>query len=201
MPETTDYREVNRKIEERREERKRRLIRELFDFSEILIIAVIALLLLTSFFFRQAVVEGGSMEGTLKSGERLLISDFFYTPAKGDIVVVQTEPALADRYQLGQGGVIIKRVVAVSGDRIRIQNGTVYVNGAPIEEPYLYLDGADRIKTMEEITVSDGHVFLLGDHRNNSLDSRYFGEVDERSILGKALLRITPFSRFGSVNN
>ena len=74
------------------------------------------------------------------------------------------------------------------------------MDGNKIEENYIFRDGPDSILYMQEITVSENHVFIMGDHRNDSLDSRYFGEIDSRLIIGRVILRIFPFERLGSVN-
>ena len=83
---------------------------------------------------------------------------------------------------------------------LQIENGELYVDGNKIEENYVFRDGADSIMNMKEITVSKNHVFIMGDHRNDSLDSRYFGEIDSRLIIGRVILRVFPFEKLGSVN-
>ena len=102
------------------------------------------------------------------------------------------------------GQSIIKRVIATEGQRVALVNGKVYVDGEPLNEAYCYRTGFEEYANMEEITVPEGHVFLLGDHRNNSLDSRAFLAkelmVDERTVLGKVLFRIYPFASFGGVD-
>ena len=196
------YAEIDKEIEERAAAARKKLPHDIFDIVEFFVIAFSVILILATVLFRQAVVYGGSMENTLSSGDRLIISNFFYTPKTGDVVVVQLEDEITESYpmQLTKGEAVVKRVIATEGQRVRVSAGVVYVDDVPLSEDYVLLDGHDQRATMEEITVSEGHVFLMGDHRNKSLDSRWFGEVDERTILGKALFRIYPFNALGGVD-
>ncbi len=197
------YEEIDREIEERKKEKRQKLPHSIFDAVELIAITLAILLLVTSFLFRLSVVSGGSMSHTLESGDRLLISDLLYTPKNGDIVVLQMPDEITERYsQLEKGEAVIKRVIAVGGQTVEIKNSVVYVDGQALSEPYVFFDEThdDTKANMQPITVSDGCVFVMGDHRNNSFDSRYFGEVDADIIIGKVLLRLMPFSSFGSVN-
>ena len=201
------YEEIDREIEARSAARKKKLPHDIFDVVEFFVIAFAVILLLGTFLFRQTIVDGRSMEKTLQSGDRLLISDFFYTPKAGDVVVVQLEDEITERFPLDlvKGQSIVKRIIATEGQRVSLQNGVVYVDGVALDEDeYRYLDGYDKNATMQEVTVPEGHIFLLGDHRNKSLDSRMFygvgTMVDERTVLGKVILRIYPFSSFGGID-
>lgn len=196
------YEEIDREIEERATDRRRRRPHEIFDFVELIVIALSVILLVTLFIFRQTIVEGGSMNNTLLDGERIVISDLLYTPKAGDIVVLQvTEEMAAKNPKLVENGAIIKRVIATEGQTVTIKGGTVFVDGIALDEKYVYRDGPDYAHTGTlTVTVSEGHLFVLGDHRNSSYDSRDFGEVDERTVIGKALFRIFPFSRIGGIS-
>lgn len=194
------YEEIDRQIEERKKETRQKLPHTVFDTVELIAITLAVLLFVTTFLFRLSVVSGGSMSHTLENGDRLLISDLLYTPKNGDIVVLQMPDKITERYsQLEKGEAVIKRVIAVGGQTVEIKNSVVYVDGQAINEPYVLLDGVDGKANMQPFTVSEGCVFVMGDHRSNSLDSRYFGEVDANIIIGKVLLRLMPFSSFGSV--
>ncbi len=167
-------------------------------FVEIFVLTLCAVLFLTVFVMRHTVVDGASMENTLHNGEHLLISDLFYEPERGDIVVFQSKDIE------GISTPIVKRIIAVSGDKISMKDGVVYLNGKPLDEPYVKRDGCKKsfgeILDFDEITVSEGHVFVMGDHRDNSSDSRIFGEVDARCILGRAYFCIYPFESFGLID-
>ena len=164
----------------------------IFDFVELLIFSLVAVLLATTFIFRHSVVEGPSMENTLFGGEHLIISDLFYTPERGDIIVCED-------YTTKLRKPIVKRVIALPGDRVEILvTGDVYVNGELLTEDYVYED-EDTLYNHVDVVVPEGEIFVMGDHRNLSTDSREIGTVDMDSVLGKVLFRFYPFSRFGKV--
>ena len=192
------YEEIDREIEARAASKKQRLPHDVFDFSELILIVVAALLLISTFLVRQTVVSGGSMDPTLKHGERLLISNLLYTPKAGDIVVLQVEEEIANEHPLlYKNEPIIKRVIATEGQTVLIEDGIVYVDGEPLDEEYKI--GRDHLNETLTVTVSEGHIFVMGDNRSVSLDSSTFGEVDERTVIGKVILRFYPFSSFGGV--
>lgn len=193
------YEEIDKEIEERAHKKREKLPHDIFDFVEFFVIAFAVILLIFTFFIRQTVVTGGSMLPTLTNGDRLIISNFFYTPKAGDVVVIQIEDEIAEKRPLvlAKDSSIIKRVIATEGQTVRIQNGIVYVDGAPLEADFTYFPDVD---SMAEITVSEGHIFVMGDNRIVSLDSRVLGEIDERTVIGKVLFRIAPFSEFGGID-
>lgn len=185
------------------------------EYIELFVFAITALILLFSLGLRTCVVDGPSMNNTLQDGERLITSNLFYRPKTGDIIVFhQTSDAL-DTYNEP----IVKRVIATGGQYVKIdyQNNLIYVSDDENfeeseildESAYAYFanpDGkwreAQNGVAPEEWAVPEGYLFVLGDNRNNSADSRYFavGLVDARRVLGKVILRITPFSAFGRVS-
>ncbi len=168
-----------------------------FDIAEMFVFALAVVLIAMSFFFRHSVVDGSSMENTLFEGEHLIISDFFYTPKQGDIVVVQ-DASKADAYPT-LSNPIIKRVIATEGQTVSIRyNGEVYVDGVLLNEEYVKVDFSHYYDELS-VTVPEGCLFLMGDHRNVSLDSREAGCFREEAILGKVILRFLPFDRFGTV--
>lgn len=188
-----------------------RRVDALFDFIELFVFTLAAVLFITSFFVRHSVVDGDSMLGTLHDGENLLISDLFYTPERGDVIVVDDHSTLLKKP-------IIKRVIAVGGDVVRITRHGVFVNGEPLVEDYVFTDEADytyevypSAALMEndtliveageyyELTVPEGELFVMGDHRNKSTDSREIGTVDEDAVLGRVILRFYPFDKFGEI--
>ena len=188
-------------------------LRSIYDFVELFVIAICIVILFFTFGARLCKVNGDSMYDTLHHEELLLVSDFFYTPKQGDIVVFhQTHET-----DLRLNEPIVKRIIATEGQYVYVDYDTakVYVSNDKnfdesdaIEENYDYIDNNAGVITdpyyarNKEYQVPNGCVFVLGDNRNNSLDSRSYdiGMVDTRRILGKVLLRITPFSRFGIVD-
>ena len=165
-----------------------------FDFIELFIFTLAIVLFVTSFIIRHSIVVGSSMENTLFEGERLLISDLFYSPDYGDIIVFED-------YSTNIKGAVVKRVIGLPGDRILItKDGSVYRNGELLIEEYVFIDSPDYQYEFLYVTVPENELFVMGDHRNNSDDSRSFGTIDEDSVLGKVLLRFYPFDRFGRVD-
>lgn len=178
---------------EKTKEPKARNVDSRFDLAELFIFSLVAVLLISAFIFRHTVVDGGSMENTLKDGENLIISDLFYTPKTGDIVVVED-------YHTPFRKPLIKRVIATGGQSVMILPTGVYVDGFLLEEDYVHTEPGYRYTPVAEFTVPDGMIYVMGDHRDNSTDSRVFGCVSEEAILGRVLLRYFPFSRFGTVD-
>lgn len=133
------------------------------------------------------------MASTLQHGERLILSRFPYTPARGDIVVVSQGE---DREPL------IKRVIGLAGDTIRIdeETGDVFLNGKKLQENYVHSPTATETMK-EEVTVPENQVFVMGDNRGTgqSLDSRTFGCIEESSLVGKAVFRLFPLNRAGGL--
>ena len=169
---------------------------ELYEWIESAVLAVVFVILLFTFGARTSVVSGSSMIDTLHDGDMLFISRWGFSAVQGDIVVV-TKP-----YEDNEP--IIKRIVATEGQRVDIDfvEGTVYVNGEALDEPYTHTP-TNRHYDMEfPLTVPEGHVFVMGDNRNGSYDSRAseIGFVDTRYVLGKAYLRVFPFDALGTVH-
>ncbi|MBE6798369.1 MAG: signal peptidase I [Ruminococcaceae bacterium] len=183
----------------------RSLWKELFEWVDLIVLTGIVMLLIFTFVFRNIEIDGGSMNNTLIHGERVIISNLFYTPKNGDIVVVSSE--VYDDIP------IIKRVIATEGQWIDIRNGLVYVGDSEddmqlLEEDYIGGQYTEDIIASNfyghhtyPLQVPENKLFLLGDNRSVSLDSRttVVGLVDERQVLGKALYRVYPLDKMGSV--
>lgn len=178
---------------------------ELYEWIDCAVLTVVGLLLVFTFVFRQVEIDGDSMKGTLYHKERVLVSDVFYTPKNGDIVVISKE--VYDNVP------IIKRVIATEGQWINIADGKVYVGDSKETMELLKEDYIGGQMTADVVAndyyghheyplqVPENKVFLLGDNRGVSLDSRTeaIGLVDEDQILGKALYRVFPLDKIGSI--
>ncbi|MBQ9901525.1 MAG: signal peptidase I [Clostridia bacterium] len=172
---------------------------EIYEWLEAVAFALSIVVLLFTFLFRVVSVSGPSMNPTLYSGDRIVLNSLFYTPENGDIVVI-TQPNSHDNEPL------IKRVIAVEGQTISIdaESDTVTVDGVKLNEPYIFDQDIQRSGEAYEypLTIPKGKVFVMGDNRNDSFDSRDpgLGMVEEKYIMGKAIFRIYPFERVGGVD-
>lgn len=200
-----DYYFENDKTEKIEEVSKtRKSVKEAFEWLDAVIFSIIAIIILFTFVFRIVGIRGDSMKETLHEGDRIVISNIFYTPKQGDIVVISRNYTNENGSKDQNDSPIIKRVIATEGQTITIdpENRTVAVDGKVLNEPYVngqITNWPEGENVAKSITVEDNHIFVLGDNRGESLDSRYsvIGQVDERYILGKALIRIFPFDSFG----
>ena len=179
----------------------------IFDWCKSFLFSLTAVIFIFTLLFRGVTVNGVSMLPTLENGEYLIISDLLYEPKGGDIVVVQ-----APNYKKGTEP-LIKRIIATAGQEVKINFNTweVWVDGEKLNEDYVLFE-PDSTMLVEDMkpdengevsfTVEENSVFLMGDHRNDSLDSRSnnVGQIDERYIMGRVIVRITPFDRFGKVD-
>ena len=189
------------------------LLSAIYDFAELFVIAICVVILFFSFGARLCRVDGDSMYSTLHHREMLLVSDFAYTPKQGDIVVFHQTHETDTRLNEP----IVKRVIATEGQYVYVDYDTakVYVSDDKnfdesdlLEEDYDFIDNNAGVITdpyyarNKQYHVPEGCVFVLGDNRNNSLDSRSpdIGMVDTRRILGKVLIRLTPLANFGIVD-
>lgn len=148
-------------------------------------------LLIAAFFMRMPPVSGPSMAPHIVSGEYVLVNTFAYRfaqPKRGDIVVFSHDD--------GARSVFIKRVVALPGDRVRIDRGSVTIDGVPLAEPYVRYSDA---RSFAEIVVPPNTVYVLGDNRANSEDSRFFGPVADDRLMGRALAGIWPPASVGAL--
>ena len=145
------------------------------------------------FLYQPVKVEGTSMLPGLEDQERVFINKFVYhlePISRGDVLVFRYPNDISKSY--------IKRVIGVAGDRIHIVEGLVYVNGQALSEDYVPRQFADW-RSLPEMTVPAGSFFMMGDHRNMSSDSRDFGPVEQKFIVGKAVFGYWPMERLGKV--
>ncbi|MCI7085692.1 MAG: signal peptidase I [bacterium] len=166
----------------------------IYDWVHCLLIAVIAVVIILTFFFRMVNVDGESMLETLQNGDKVIVSELFYTPNDGDIVVISHGQKYKDP--------IIKRVIATEGQTLDInfETGEVVVDGVVLQEDYII---GETIKgdTAIPSVIPEGKVFVMGDNRTKSLDSRYenIGLIDKSDIIGKAQFVAFPFNHFGGL--
>lgn len=168
---------------------------ELFDWAQNIAIILSVVVLVFIFAVRIIGVEGQSMEPTLHDGDRMIISNLFYEPEYGDIVVLRKSQFMQEP--------IVKRVIATEGQTIDIDfaSGDVIVDGVVLDEPYINDITRRQMDMKFPQTVPENCVFVMGDNRNHSSDSRVasLGMVDKRYILGRLIFRVFPLSGFGTV--
>lgn len=170
-------------------EKKTDFASEIFDWVEMLLIAVAAVVLVFVFLCRTVMVDGSSMNPTLEHGNHLLISRLFYTPAFGDIVVI-TQPNSEEK-------TLIKRVIATGGQTLEVdlEHNAVYVDGKEMDNSFILEPMTRAYDLSGPVTVPEGYVFVMGDNRNNSLDSRSVGVgmIREEYIMGRVFFSLLPF--------
>ncbi len=161
---------------------------EVLDVIQSLVVALLICVLLFAFAFRTVIVIGSSMINTLQNGDRIVISNLLYSPRQGDVIVLRKETFNSEP--------IVKRVIALAGQTVAFDfdSGVVYVDGKELDEPYTLEPTFRRIDIEGDVLVPDGCVFVLGDNRNGSTDSRddRIGCIDERLILGRAIFLLIP---------
>ena len=188
---------ANEKTQEKELEGKDALKVDLYFWLQALVMVLVALILIFTFVGRIIGVVGSSMYPTLHDGDLLLLQSIGYTPKQGDVVVLTKEFDAAD-------GPIVKRVIATGGQHVVIDYdaGTVTVDGEVLDEPYINEFMVDPgMDSIHDVVVPEGSIFVMGDNRNHSSDSRNvtLGTVDERYVLGRALWVLLPFQNFGAI--
>lgn len=192
-----------------------------FDILESFILAIVCVILIFIFFVKVSIVSGQSMEDTLQNGDYLLVGNVFfsYEPEAGDIVILQTNASYNTKNSKGEivsnsySDPLVKRVIATEGQTITIDakggKYKIYVDGVLADESnnkYIFVDeypkflslcSYDKDTRIYSVVVPDDYVFVLGDNRENSLDSRAFGFFHKKTILGKAIFRVN--NEIGSV--
>jgi len=170
----------------------RRLLAAAREVMGTIVPAVVIALLINLLLAQATRVYGHSMEPNLETNQRLVVEKISYRlhePQRGDVVVIRIPQHSKE--------LLIKRVVGLPGERLAIHDGQVYVNDQPLEEPYVHQKTRGH---MEELVVPAEHVFVLGDNRRASNDSRSFGPVPYESVVGRAWLSYWPLERVGLVH-
>ena len=169
------------------------LKKEIFTWVETLIISLIVVTIIITFVGRIVTVNGISMEPTLHGGDRIITTSIHGDYQYNDIVTIRRKDDTA----------LVKRVIALEGDTVDIdfETGSVYVNGMLLDEPFINEPTFNPIHFREPVVVPEGHVFVMGDNRNHSDDSRSskIGMIDERNIFGKVIFSIYPFDNIGKI--
>lgn len=184
---------------------------DILDIAESAIAVILVVVMFFTYIIRIAVVDGKSMSPTLETNDKLIVRSIGYTPEDGDVVVINNENThlISESGKVVEGEglekVIVKRVIATGGQTIDIdfENGIVTVDGKELDEKYISEPTTrDEYAFTYPLTVPDGYVFVMGDNRNLSMDSRHpeIGLVSEDSIVGKAVLRFYPFGKFGGID-
>ncbi|QGP93055.1 Signal peptidase I S [Neomoorella glycerini] len=164
-----------------------------WDLLQSLVIAAVLALIIRSFLFTPFYIPSPSMEPTLYPGDRIIVNRLAYRlgePQRGDVVVF--------RYPLDPSRDYIKRVVAVGGDTVEARNNVLYINGQP-QPMASYLPPGIVYSDFGPIKVPPNSYFMLGDNRNNSADSRVWGTLDRKLIIGKAVLVFWPLNHIGLI--
>ena len=174
-------------------EKKQRAGSELKEWVKSIALAVVIALVIRLFFFETFLVEGTSMHPTLQHHERLIVNKIVYNfkePEQGDVIVFN--------YSIRRD--FIKRIIGLAGDEVEIRNGNLYVNEKLQEEPYIQ---NQAMYDFGPVVIPEGHVFVLGDNRDNSMDSRdpAVGSISVERVKGKAMVVFWPFSSAGLLNN
>jgi len=184
------------------------------EIPGLVLMAFVLALLIRTFLFQAFFIPSPSMVPTLQEGDRVLVNKipyYFHDPRRGDIIVFENPnpQAVPDRglvggffhwlfqgmgFQQPENEDFIKRVIGLPGETVEGKNGAVYVNGVKLDEPYL----TQKTRPFDPVTVPAGKLFVMGDNRGNSLDSRFgLGYVPMDNVIGKAFVKIWPPSRFG----
>ena len=160
----------------------------IWDWIKALLVAVVIALLIRQFVFTFFIVDGPSMQSTLVTGERVLVDKLLYdiaSPKRGDVIVFHATPT--EDY--------IKRIIGLPGDTIEVRNGQLYRNGVAVHEPYIQ-EPMRKDEPFPKLTVPPNTLFVMGDNRNVSRDSRIIGPVPFDKVIGRADLVVFPFSVF-----
>jgi signal peptidase I len=183
-------------IEERNERKEQARVRSVVEWVAVIVGALVIALVIKTFLFQAFYIPSESMLPTLEKGDRVLVNKLSYDlhdVNRGDIVVFERPPDQPETEIKD----LIKRVIGLPGDVIEARDGTVYIDDRPLDEPYL---GDDVItENLSRQTIPEDHVFVMGDNRGASQDSRVFGAIQEDLIVGRAFVRIWPVTHLGGL--
>ena len=190
-------RKKENKTEENSAEKEQSTKLDIYEWIQSLMMALVICMAVFIFVIRVIDVSGSSMYPTLRDGDKMLVSNLLYKPKQGDIVVFKT-----DNYDPNRA--LVKRVIATEGQEVSIDfdRGVVYIDGLPVEEDYIAELTKTKLDFIGPQTVPEGCMFVMGDNRNASTDSRKkeIGMVDRRMLLGRAYYVIFPMSDMGWIS-
>lgn len=176
---------------------KSEMKKEILSWIACFAIAIAAALFIVTFIGQRVQVDGRSMEDTLQDRDNLIcdkLSYRFSDPERFDVVIIYPDEAKSKRW--------IKRIIGMPGEEVRIDNdGNIFINGELLEEDYGKEVIEDPGLAAQTITLGEDEYWVMGDNRNHSSDSRVIGPVPRNRILGKAFVRIYPFSKFGLIKH
>jgi signal peptidase I len=184
--------------------RKSSSTRSLVEWVIVFAGAIVVALLIKTFLVQAFYIPSASMNPTLLEGDRVLVNKLSYRlhdVNRGDVVVFEKDPSDTTPEETRD---LIKRVIGLPGENIYFDNGRVFINGKPLDEPYLppgtnTLQGTISCTVDKPCNIPAGDVWVMGDNRTNSQDSRYIGPVPESTIVGRAFVRVWPLSRLGGL--
>lgn len=192
---------------------KSRAVKDLFDWLDIIVASLVSVVIIFTLLFRVVTIVGDSMQNTFYNGEKIIITNLFYTPKYGDVVVISRNAGNTTEGLTASSGPLIKRVIATGEQYVDIdfEAGKVYVGYSSnradmteLSEPYIKAPTYLEADVEFPVYVPEGYVFVLGDNRNDSKDSRFSeigenGLINEKYILGRAVFRIFPVNRAGKI--
>ena len=188
----------------RRKRRRRSATRNALEWALVLVGALVVALVVKTWLFQAFYIPSSSMEPTLEVGDRVLVNKLGYDvdDVRRGHIVVFSRP---DDWTTGDIEDLIKRVVGLPGETISARDGQVFVNGEPIDEPWLAPEDAGVTQFLESsgcvpaCTIGPDEVFVLGDNRDNSSASNMFGPIDFDFVVGRAFIRVWPIGSFGGI--
>lgn len=188
--------------EEKKHEQRMKILKESIRFLIAAALVVFLAWLITTFALKKVSVIGSSMETTLYNGEDVIVNKTSYaivSPKRNQIIAFYPEAKEGEEQATGDTSIQIRRIAGLPGERIRIKNGKLYADGEAIEEKYSFEPMYSAGRAVNEIKLEDDEYFVLSDSRNDMDDSRNtsFTRVRKKNIIGKVILRLSPFSLIG----
>jgi signal peptidase I len=179
--------------------KQRSSTRNMVEWALVIVGAILVAFIVKTFLIQAFQIPSASMHPTLLEGDRVLVNKLSYDlhdVNRGDVVVFARPKGM--NAGPNDPDDLIKRVIGLPGDSVQTKDGKVYVDGRELDEPYL-ADGTVTDGIDDPITIPDGHVWVMGDNRGDSQDSRVFGPIDTDTIVGRAFMVMWPPSRMGSL--